>query len=169
MKFEDIIRNAFEESINNTRKGDTEEEVEFIRNIILSAKKIVVPNKNHVKTRVINEVLGQFELPKAEHLHINTNSADLTRMPVISKALMAIDQCQCDLVIARGRLGVPGSGSMLVVMDSKGRILTGSLSPSHIIHKQSLETAVRSEITYALKRIGLIECSNNCFDDFKKE
>lgn len=168
MKFEDVIRRAFEESINDTRKGDTEEELEYIRNIILSARKIIVPNKNHVKTRVINEVLGQFDLPEAEHLHINTNSADLTRMPVISKALMAIDQCPCDLVIARGRLGVPGSGSMLVVMDSKGRILTGSLSPSHVVHKQSLETAVRSEITYSLKRIGLIECSENCFDKYKR-
>lgn len=93
MKFEDVIRRAFEESINDTRKGDTEDELEHVRNIILSARKIIVPNKNHVKTRVITEVLGQFDLPEAEHLHINTNSADLTRMPVISKALMAIDQC----------------------------------------------------------------------------
>lgn len=70
---------------------------------------------------------------------------------------MALDIVDCDLVIARGRLGVPGSGSMLVIMDSKGRILSAALSPPHIIHKKSVEKAVKDEMTTALKRIGLNE------------
>jgi hypothetical protein len=155
MDFEDLIKEAFEESIENRRIGDKPEEVEAVCNIIRSATRIVVPNKNHVKTEVINQVLGEFGISKAEHLQINTNSADLTRLPATSKALMAIDQCKCDLVIARGRLGVPGSGSLLVVVDGKGRMLTAAMSPPHVVHKKSLEQAVRDEMVQALERIGM--------------
>ena len=65
------------------------------------------------------------------------------------------------LVIARGRLGIPGSGSFMVFMDSKSRILTAASSPSHVIHKQSLEETVYKETLEALKKVGF-----ECDDEF---
>lgn len=155
MRLEKIIKNACEESIKEARMGDTEDETKFIQDYLKSAQKIVVPSRNDVKLRVINQVLKEFGLQEAEKLSINTGAADLTRLPSISKAIMALDQCECDLIIARGRLGVPGSGAMLVMIDRKGRILTATTSPSHVVHKNGVENAVRDEITHALERIGL--------------
>ena len=149
-----MIRNAYNESVNGIRKGDKEEELKSLQKYIRSCKKIVIPNHNAIKTAVINEVLKKYDISLAEHLCIHTNSADLTRCPAISKAQLALDTCDCDLVIARGRLGVPGSGSMLVLMDHKGRILTSANSPSHVLHKKKLENAVEDELTQALERIG---------------
>lgn len=154
MSLEEIVKNAYQESIQDERFGDTEDELIALRNHIRSCKKIVVPNKNTVKTSAINEVLKKFNLPDAQHMCIHTNSADLSRTPAITKALLALDICDCDLVIARGRLGVPGSGSLLIIMDKKGRILSAALSPSHILHGKEVEDAVKDEITQALLRIG---------------
>ncbi|BDZ68052.1 DUF3236 domain-containing protein [Methanobacterium ferruginis] len=154
MNIEKTIKNAYQESVRDERFGDTEDELIALRNHIRSCKRIVVPNKNTVKTSAINEVLTEFNLPSADHLCIHTNSADLSRTPAITKALLALDICDCDLVIARGRLGVPGSGSLLVIMDKKGRILSAATSPSHIVHGKEVEEAVKDEITQALLRIG---------------
>ena len=156
MNFEETVGNAYQESVDDVRFGDTEDELIALRNHIRSCKKIVVPNKNTVKTSAINEVLTRFNLPSANHLCIHTNSADLSRTPAITKALMALDITDCDLVIARGRLGVPGSGSLLVIMDKKGRILTAATSPSHILHGKDVSEAVKDEITEALVRIGFL-------------
>ncbi|MBM4241933.1 MAG: DUF3236 domain-containing protein [Euryarchaeota archaeon] len=154
MSFEKIIKNAYHESVRGERRGDKEEELSSLQENIRSCRRIVVPNRNQVKTAAINEVLKKFNLPLAEQLRIHTNSADLTRTPALSKALMALDICECDLVIARGRLGVPGSGSMLVLVDGKGRLLSAATSPSHVLHGKKLEEAVKDEITHALERIG---------------
>ena len=155
MKLEKIIKNACEESINESRAGDTEDEIKFIQDYMKSAHKIVVPSRNTVKLNIINRVLNEFGLQEAEQLHINTSAADLNRLPALSKAVMALDQCECDLIISRGRLGVPGSGSMLVMIDKKGRILTAATSPSHVVHKKDMKDAVRDEIVHALERVGL--------------
>ena len=152
--FDETVRNAYQESVQDERFGDTEDELIALRNHIRSCKRIVVPNKNTLKTSAINEVLTKFNLPSAEHMCIHTNSADLSRTPDITKALLALDICDCDLVIARGRLGVPGSGSLLVIMDKKGRILSAATSPSHILHGKKVQDAVKDEITEALLRIG---------------
>lgn len=154
MDFEKTIKNAYQESVQDERFGDTEEELISLRKHIRSCKTIVVPNRNMVKAKAINEVLIKFNLPSAKHLRIHTNSADLSRTPAITKALMALDIYDCDLVIARGRLGVPGSGSLLVIVDSKGRILSAATSPSHILHGLKVEDAVKDEVTNALVRIG---------------
>ncbi|AMK14755.1 DUF3236 domain-containing protein [Methanobrevibacter olleyae] len=156
MAFEESIKKASIQSYEGSRKGDTEEEIKEIQNYIRNAK-IVVPNKNGIKVEVINEVLKRFKIPPAEHLDVNTNYADFSRTPAISKAKIAIDQSDADLVIARGRLGIPGSGSFLVFMDNKSRILTAASSPSHIIHKQSLEKTVYRETLDALKKVGFKE------------
>ncbi len=155
MKLEKIIKNACEESINESRTGDTENEIKFIQDYMKSASKIVVPSRNTVKLNIINSVLKEFGLQKAEQVNINTNAADLNRLPALSKAVMALDQCECDLIISRGRLGVPGSGSMLVLIDKKGRILTAATSPSHVVHRKEVKDAVRDEIVHALERVGL--------------
>ena len=154
MAFEKMINNAFEESRNNCRFGDTLEEVTEIQNYIRNAKKIYVPNKNGIKVEVLNEVLSEYGLPKAEILQINTNTADTSRIPALAKAYMALDQSDCDLIIARGRLGIPGSGSLLIFIDNKGRILTCGTSPSHIIHNKPIEQAVYEEACEALEKIG---------------
>ena len=149
MAFEESIRKASIQSYEGTRKGDTIEEIRAIQDYIRGAK-IVVPNKNGIKVEVINEVLNRFDIPSAEYLQVNTNYADFSRMPAIAKAMIAVDQSDADLVIARGRLGIPGSGSFMVFMDSKSRILTAASSPSHVIHKQSLEETVYKETLEAL-------------------
>lgn len=154
MAFEKMIHNAFEESRNNCRFGDTLEEIKEIQDYIRNAQKIYVPNKNGIKVEVLNKVLGEYGLPSAEILQINTNTADTSRIPALAKAYMALDQSDADLIIARGRLGIPGSGSLLIFIDSKGRILTCGTSPSHLIHQKSLEDAVYNEACEALEKIG---------------
>ena len=161
MAFEESIRKASIQSYEGTRKGDTIEEIRAIQDYIRGAK-IVVPNKNGIKVEVINEVLNRFDIPSAEYLQVNTNYADFSRMPAIAKAMIAVDQSDADLVIARGRLGIPGSGSFMVFMDSKSRILTAASSPSHVIHKQSLEETVYKETLEALNKsnVRLIDIFN---------
>ena len=154
MAFEKMIRNAFEESRNNTRLGDTLEEITEIQEYIKNAEKIYIPNKNGIKVEVLNRVLKSYGLPEAKILQINTNTADTSRIPALAKAYMALDQSDADLIIARGRLGIPGSGSLLIFIDNKGRILTAGTSPSHLIHKKTIEEAVYSEACEALEKIG---------------
>ncbi len=152
---ENIIKNACEQSLNETRMGDRKEEIEFIQGYLKSASKIIIASRNNGKVKTVNEVLVKFGLPEAGKLPINTNAADLNRLPAITKAIMAMDQCPCDVVIARGRLGVPGSGSMLVITDNKGRVLSATTSPPHVVHKKDLKETVRAETIHALERIGL--------------
>ncbi|MDR1819234.1 MAG: DUF3236 domain-containing protein [Methanobrevibacter sp.] len=161
MAFEEMIKTAYEESFKGIRKGDKNEEILAIQNYIKESRRIVVVNKKNVKPKVINKCLKNFGISEVEHLKIDTDPADLSRIPAIAKGLMAVDQCEADIIIARGRLGIPGSGSMLVFMDNKGRILTAGFSPSHAVHKKSLEEAVYSEAKMALERIGLKEINKS--------
>ena len=154
MAFEKMIRNAFEESRNNTRLGDTAEEINELQEYIRNAEKVYIPNKNGIKVEVLNKVLKSYGLPQAKILQINTNTADTSRIPALAKAYMALDQSDADLIIARGRLGIPGSGSLLIFIDNKGRILTAGTSPSHLIHKKTIEQAVYEEACEALEKIG---------------
>ena len=154
MAFEKMIKNAFEESRNNCRFGDTLDEIQEIQEYIKNAEKIYVPNKNGIKVEVLNKVLEDYGLPHADILQINTNTADTSRIPALAKAYMALDQSDADLIIARGRLGIPGSGSLLIFIDNKGRILTCGTSPSHLIHQKSIEQAVYEEACEALEKIG---------------
>lgn len=156
-----IIKNAYLESINNTRYGDKKEELQHIQNKILNAKKIVVATNNKKKFNIINSILISIlknynkSIPNIEKLDIYTNSVDLTRLPTINKGLIAVDTTDADIVIARGRLGIPGSGSMLLIMDNKGRCLSASISPPSLIHKKDIDDAVKEELNEALERIGI--------------
>ena len=154
MAFEKMIQNAFEESLNDSRFGDTLEEIQEIQNYIKNAKKVYIPNKNGIKVEVLNKVLEEYNRPQAEILQLNTNTADTSRIPALAKAYIALDQSDADLIIARGRLGIPGSGSLLIFIDNKGRILTCGTSPSHVIHKKTIEEAVYNEACEALEKIG---------------
>ena len=154
MAFEKMIKNAFDESIKDCRFGDKLEEIIEIQEYIKNAEKIFIPNKNGIKVEVLNKVLNEYNLNQAQILQINTNTADTSRIPALTKAYIALDQCDCDLIIARGRLGIPGSGSLLVFIDNKGRILTAGTSPSHAISKKPIETAVYEEACEALEKIG---------------
>lgn len=154
MAFEKMIRNAFEESRDDRRFGDTLDEIKEIQDYMKNAEKICIPNKNGIKVEVLNRVLSEYGLPQAEMLQIDTNTADTSRIPALAKAYMALDQSDADLIIARGRLGIPGSGSLLIFIDNKGRILTGGTSPSHVIHKKTIEEAVYEEASEALEKIG---------------
>ncbi|ACV24542.1 DUF3236 domain-containing protein [Methanocaldococcus fervens] len=152
---EEIIKNAFIESINNTRRGDKREEVKKIQEKIINAKKIVVATNNQKKFKVIRDIMLRICNAEIKMLNIDTRFADLTRMPALNKGLMAVDTEKADLYIARGRLGVPGSGSMLIILDEKGRVLTAALSPSSVIHKEDIEERIKKELIEALKRIGI--------------
>lgn len=154
MAFEKMIRNAFEESENNCRFGDSIKEIKEIQDYIKNAENIYIPNKNGIKVEVLNKVLREYDLPEAKILQINTNTADTSRIPALAKAYIALDQTDADLIIARGRLGIPGSGSLLVFIDNKGRILTAGSSPSHAIHQKPIEEAVYEEACEALEKIG---------------
>lgn len=154
MAFEKMIRNAFEESENNCRFGDSIKEIKEIQDYIKNAENIYIPNKNGIKVEVLNKVLREYDLPEAKILQINTNTADTSRIPALAKAYIALDQTDADLIIARGRLGIPGSGSLLVFIDNKGRILTAGSSPSHAIHQKAIEEAVYEEACEALEKIG---------------
>ena len=132
MAFEKMIRNAFEESRDDRRFGDTLEEIAEIQDYIKNAERIFIPNKNGIKVEVLNRVLSEYGLPQAEMLQIDTNTADTSRIPALAKAYMALDQSDADLIIARGRLGIPGSG----------------------IHKKTIEEAVYEEASEALEKIG---------------
>ena len=158
-KLENYIRKAYLESSRGERKGDRWEEVKTIKNYILNSKKVVVATKNLNKFKVIREILIEKVYKGRDvdicKIDIPTGAADLTRLPALSKGLMAVDTTDAHLVIARGRLGVPGSGSILLIMDGKGRILSGSISPPSVIHKRSIEDTVREELLEALRRIGI--------------
>jgi len=152
---EETIKTAYIESIKNIRRGDKEEELKKIQQKIINAKKIVVATNNQKKFKVIRDIMLRVCNAEIKMLNMDTRFADLTRMPAVTKGLIAVDVEEADLYIARGRLGVPGSGSMLVILDDKGRILTASLSPSSVIHKEDIGERIKREIIDALRRVGI--------------
>lgn len=154
--FQESVKTAYLESLNGSRKGDKPEEVELIKKKILESKSIVVATNNNKKFKVVRDIVSKIVDADIKMTEISTDVADLTRTPAINKGLIAVDSIDADIVIARGRLGVPGSGSMLVIMDNKGRILTGSLSPSSVIHKEDIEQRIKNELIEALNRVGIV-------------
>ncbi|BAP61838.1 DUF3236 domain-containing protein [Methanococcus maripaludis] len=156
MNIENTIKSAYEESLNNARFGDKIEEIDAIQSTIKSAKNVTVATSNEKKFKVVSDIISRITDANISMLEIPTNSADLTRMPALNKGLIAVDSSDADLIITRGRLGIPGSGSLLLIMDKKGRILTGSVSPSSIIHKNPIDKTVELELIVALERIGIV-------------
>ncbi|WP_423793002.1 FeGP cofactor biosynthesis guanylyltransferase HcgB family protein [Methanocaldococcus indicus] len=152
---EEIVKKAYLESINKERKGDKIEETEYIKNKILSAKKIVVATNNTKKFNIIKSILEKVCNAEIKMIDIPTDVADLTRIPALTKIYLAIDTEDGDIFIGRGRLGAPGSGALFIIADSKGRILTASISPPSHIHKKPIEEKIKDEILDALRRVGV--------------
>lgn len=156
MSLENSINRAYDESFKNMRFGDKIDEIDGIKSAILNSKKIVVATNNEKKFKVVFDIISRISNAEISMLDIPTNPVDLTRMPALNKGLIAVDSTDADIVIARGRLGVPGSGSLLLIMDKKGRILTGAMSPSSVIHKNPIENSIESELITSLERIGIV-------------
>lgn len=156
MNLENSINRAYDESFKNVRFGDKIDEIDGIKSAILNSKKIVVATNNEKKFKVVFDIISRISNAEISMLDIPTNPVDLTRMPALNKGLIAVDSTDADIVIARGRLGVPGSGSLLLIMDKKGRILTGAMSPSSVIHKNPIENSIESELITSLERIGIV-------------
>ncbi|WP_456436085.1 FeGP cofactor biosynthesis guanylyltransferase HcgB family protein [Methanopyrus sp.] len=153
----ETLLKAWQESWEGTRRGDEKREVERLREYLTSADRLAVVTGNENKLRAVNRVLRRFGLSEAEMVRVPTEMADATLCPAIFKAIMGVQASNADVVIARGRLGVPGSGAMTVFMDARCRLLTAALSPPHVIHEMSVEEAMEREVEEALRRLGMKE------------
>ncbi|WP_088334983.1 FeGP cofactor biosynthesis guanylyltransferase HcgB family protein [Methanopyrus sp. KOL6] len=153
----ETLLKAWRESWKGTRRGDKKREVERLREYLTSADRLAVVTGNENKLRAVNRVLRRFGLSEAEMVRVPTEMADATLCPAIFKAIMGVQASNADVVIARGRLGVPGSGAMTVFMDARCRLLTAALSPPHVIHEMSVEEAMEREVEEALRRLGMKE------------
>ncbi len=156
MSLGELLLRAVRESSEGRRRGDREEEVRAIRERLRSAR-IAVVTSNREKLEAVNEVLSAFGLPEAEMHKVPTEMADATPCPALFKALLGVQTSDADVVIARGRLGVPGSGAMTVFVDDRCRILTAALSPPHVLHGLPVREAVKREVRRALERLGMRE------------
>ncbi|AAM01235.1 DUF3236 domain-containing protein [Methanopyrus kandleri] len=156
----ETLLKAWWESWEGTRRGDEEREVEGLREYLTSADRLAVVTGNEDKLRAVNKVLRRFGLPEAEMIRVPTEMADATPCPAIFKAIMGVQVSDADVVIARGRLGVPGSGAMTVFMDARCRLLTAALSPPHVLHEMSVKEAMEREAEEALRRLGMRETTS---------
>jgi len=152
----ELLLRAVRESSEGRRRGDREEEVRAIRERLRSAR-IAVVTSNREKLEAVNEVLSAFGLPEAEMHKVPTEMADATPCPALFKALLGVQTSDADVVIARGRLGAPGSGAMTVFVDDRCRILTAALSPPHVLHGLPVREAMKREVRRALERLGMRE------------
>ncbi len=153
MRLSEVVRRALWESARGRRRGDKREEVETVAEVLLGAEDVVVVTSNEDKVRAVNEVLREFGVSEARPVELPTDMVDATPCPALFKAVMGVQATEADLVIARGRLGVPGSGAMTVVVDHRCRILTAALSPPHPVHGMDVEEAVKRELREALSRV----------------
>jgi hypothetical protein len=62
-------------------------------------------------------------------------------MPVYSKARMALDMSECDLYCER-RLGVSGSGSMLLIMENKGEFFQSTFTSPYFASKITRRSSI---------------------------
>ncbi|WP_456397434.1 FeGP cofactor biosynthesis guanylyltransferase HcgB family protein [Desulfurobacterium sp.] len=149
-----LFKVAFQESLNGVRKGDKPEETAAIRESILKGKFGVVTN-NSKKFSVFKNTLAMFGIKNVVQVDVNTNCFDFDQIPSLAKALSGRYFESCDFYIARGRLGLPGSGAFTVIVDVYGNVASAVSSPPHHIHKFSLETALFFDVFRLLKRLGI--------------
>ncbi|OMH39957.1 FeGP cofactor biosynthesis guanylyltransferase HcgB family protein [Desulfurobacterium indicum] len=149
-----LFKMAFQESLNGVRKGDKPEETAAIKKSILKGKFGVVTN-NFKKFSVFRNILAMFGIKNVSQIDVNTNCFDFEQIPSLAKALSGRYFKSCDFYIARGRLGLPGSGAFTVIVDVYGNVVSGVSSPSHHLHKFSLETALFFDIFRLLRRLGI--------------
>ncbi|MEO2069157.1 MAG: FeGP cofactor biosynthesis guanylyltransferase HcgB family protein [Desulfurobacteriaceae bacterium] len=148
-----VFRKAISESLEGKRKGDKPSETALIRESIRKGKLGIV-SSNSVKFNLMKNTISTFGINKVKWVKIPTENFDLTDIPALFKALAGRNVEDCDFFLARGRLGVPGSGALTVLIDKLGRILSAVTSPPHHLHCLSLETAVILDTIRVLRRIG---------------
>ncbi|SNR90383.1 FeGP cofactor biosynthesis guanylyltransferase HcgB family protein [Desulfurobacterium atlanticum] len=148
------FKKGFLESISGNRKGDKKEETAAIKKLILNSK-IGIVTDNVEKFKAFKHALSMFGIKKVEKISIPTEYFDLTQIPALSKALSGKYVSDCELFIARGRLGLPGSGAFTVIVDRYSNILSAVSSPPHHFHRLSTETAIFLDTINLLKRVGI--------------
>ncbi|WP_297445627.1 FeGP cofactor biosynthesis guanylyltransferase HcgB family protein [Desulfurobacterium sp.] len=154
-KSRSLFKKAFEESLNGIRKGDKPEETEALKKLLLDGKFGVVTD-NHKKFSIFKNTLGMFGVKNVIQICVPTDIFDLEQMPSLSKALSGRYFGECDFYIARGRLGLPGSGALTILIDVYGNVISAVTSPPHHIHGLSLETALFFDVFRLLKRLGMV-------------
>ncbi len=149
-----LFKEAFEESLKGVRKGDKPEETQTLRKL-LSGGRFGVVTDNDRKFTVFKSVLAMFGINDVVQIRVPTGVFDLQQIPSLSKALSGRNFKECDFYIARGRLGLPGSGAFTVIIDVYGNVLSAVTSPPHHLHGFSLETAVFFDAFRLFRRLGL--------------
>jgi len=148
------FREAYLQSLSGKRKGDRPQEVEYLKQRLKSSKWGVVTD-NPLKFRLFKNTLSLFGIDRVVQLEIPTDPFDLLQIPVLGKALAGRNVSDCDLFLARGRLGLPGSGALTVLVSSCGDVVSAVTSPPHVVHGLSLETALFLDTFRLLSRLGL--------------
>ena len=148
------FKEAYLQSLSGERKGDRPEEVEYLRRYLKSSKWGVVTD-NPLKFRIFKNTLSLFGIDRVVQLNLPTDAFDLLQVPALGKALAGRSVSDCDLILSRGRLGLPGSGALTVLVNSCGDVVSAVTSPPHVVHRLSLETAVFLDTFRLLKRLGL--------------
>ena len=151
---ENLHQRALLESIEGSRKGDRIEETESIQRFLRSGN-IGIVTSNNAKFNIAKNALSLFGLESIQ-VKVPTNCFDLTPMPALFKALSGRNFSDANVFLARGRLGIAGSGSLTVMVDREGRLLSAVTSPPHHITGFSIELATFLDIFKILRRLGLI-------------
>ena len=148
------FREAYLQSLSGERRGDRPEEVEYLRRYLKGSKWGVITD-NPLKFSLFKNTLSLFGIDNVVQLNVPTDAFDLLQMPALGKALAGRNISDCDLILSRGRLGLPGSGALTVLVNSCGDVVSAVTSPPHVVHRLSLETAVFLDTFRLLRRIGL--------------
>jgi len=147
---------GYRESLEGNRKGDKPEETEKIKDLLLNGTLGIV-TENNVKYKIMEKVSESFGIKRIRRIEIPTSPFDLTETPALSKAKAGRLISDCDFFLARGRLGLPGSGAMTVLTTKDGFIVSAVTSPPSHIHKMPLESALILDTTELFRRLGLTQ------------
>ncbi len=152
----ELFERAFEQSLENKRRGDLPEETAYLAKLVKNSR-IALISGNAEKVEIFKNTLRLFGIEKtAEVILKNSSQFDLCDTPAIAKAIAGKNLYQkADLYLARGRLGLPGSGALTVLINKSGQILSAVTSPPHHLGNYPLETAVFVDTFNLLLRLGL--------------
>ncbi len=151
---ESILRRAYLESLSGERKGDRAEEVELLSQVAFNSRWGIVTD-NARKFTIIRNTLSLFGIENVEQIVLPTSTFDLLQIPALFKALAGKRVSSCDVFLARGRVGLPGSGALTVAVNREGDIISAVTSPPHPLHGLSLEAALFLDTFRLLQRMGI--------------
>jgi|GEM_PF-240921 hypothetical protein len=151
-------------SLRGKRKGDKPVETEIIRDKIVRSS-IGIVTANEKKYMIISSILRTFGIRKVVPVKLSTDSFDLTDIPALMKAIAGSKISECEFFLARGRLGIPGTGALTVLIHRDGSIVSAVTSPPSHIHRLSLEEAVVFDVVSLFRRIGLKQTSKGITEE----